>query len=208
VSCSGTPRLAAAPDGGGRLAPLLQVNHGTLHGWVRHLVAQGEYLAGRLDPFLRLDAQHTRRLVFVCLGNLNRSAFAAAVARRQGVDAVSFGLAAQSGAPAYALAQDVARELDVDLGSHLATDLMDYEYRQGDVLVAMEVRHARRLRNVAVPMAPVLLLGHWCRPRRLHLQDPHQLAPDYFRSCFTLIQSGTVQLVRELRAAGSPCVRG
>lgn len=206
-----TARAAPVPGSGSvtrhRLVQVLRSNHGTLRGWVRHLLAQGEYIAGRIDPFLSLDAQHTRRLVFVCLGNINRSAFAAEVARRHGAHAVSIGLSTSTGAPAFPMATSTAREMGIDLGAHTATDLRDYEYRQGDVLVSMEIRHARRLRDSLVPMAPVVLLGHWTFPRRIHLHDPYRLSPEFFRSCFTLIQSGTVQLVRELREAGSPCVR-
>lgn len=190
-----------------RLAALVAISHGTVRGWVRHLLAQLEYLGGRLDPFVRLDPQRTRRLVFVCWGNINRSAFAAEVARRHGAHAVSIGLSTTTGKPAYPMAVSAARELGHDLRAHTATALGDYRYEEGDVLVVMEVRHARRVRARDLLQAPVLLLGHWTFPRRIHLHDPYTLSPDYFRSCFSLIESGCARLVHQLRVAGSPCIR-
>jgi protein-tyrosine phosphatase len=186
------------------LKQLIDTNHGTWRGWVRHLLAQGEYLAGRLDAYLQPQPARVERLVFVCLGNINRSAFAAEVARSLGAHAVSIGLSTTTGAPAYPMAVSTAREMAVDLGAHTATNLADYQRRPGDLLLVMEVRHVHRLIAHGVPPEAIALLGHWSHPRRIHLHDPYQLSPAYFRSCFVLLQSAVTQLVHELRAAGSP----
>lgn len=188
------------------LAKLVAVNYGTWRGWVRHLLGQAEYLARRLDAFVDPDLAATRRLVFVCLGNINRSAFAAEVARSLGAEAVSIGLSTTTGAPAFPMAVETARGLRHALDDHRATNLADYTYRAGDLLLVMEVRHAHRLVAHGIPSASIALLGHWSFPRRIHLHDPYLLAPEYFRSCFVLLQSAVTQLVHALREAGSPSV--
>jgi len=185
---------------------LVRGNHGTLRGWVRTLLAQAEYLLGRVDVHLHPDAPLVSRLVFVCLGNINRSAFAEQVARSLGAHSCSIGLSTTTGAPAFTKAIATAPEFGLDLGAHRATDLRDYRFEPGDLLVVMELRHARRLLAQGIPARSVVLLGHWAAPHRLHLHDPHTLSDAYFRTCFTLIHAGVRGLVGTLRSAGSPCI--
>jgi len=189
-----------------RLRSVINANHGTWRGLVRTGLAQGEFALGRIDPFLQLPAQ-VQRLVFVCLGNINRSAFADQVARSLGVHSCSIGLSTSTGAPATPLARQTAPGFGIDLATHRATDLTDYRHQPGDLLLAMEVRHAHRLAARGLPAGSVALLGHWAAPHRIHLHDPHTLSPAYFRTCFTLIDSAVHGLVRNLRDADHPCVR-
>ena len=195
--------MRAAPQ---RLRALLAGNHGTLRGFVRLALAQLELILGRLDDHLHPDAQQTKRLVFVCLGNINRSAFAEWVARAQGAAVCSIGLSTTTGAPAFATAIRTAREFDIDLSAHVATDITDYRYELGDLLLAMEIRHVKKLLERGIPPDAIALLGNWSTPQRVHLHDPHTLSDAYYRTCFTLIESAVSHLVSELRSARSPCV--
>lgn len=185
---------------------LVAANYGTPRGWVRYLLGQWDGIAGPAGRFRSLRPAAVRRLVFVCLGNINRSAFACAVARREGVRCCSIGLSTTSGAPATPDAVATAAELGYALDEHQATDLADFEPQQGDLYVVMELRHARRLGARGVPEADVALLGHWARPLRYHIHDPHTLSRDYFRSCFAVIQPAVLHLIRELRQGASPSV--
>ena len=69
--------------------------------------------------------------------------------------------------------------------------------REGDLLLAMEVRQLDRLaadpRLAALPRS---LLGLWATPRRPHLHDPYSLSDAYMRTCFELIDSAVVALDR------------
>lgn len=189
-----------------RVRQVVDANHGTWRGWVRASLAQAEFAAGRLDGFLDLPPR-VERLVFVCLGNINRSAFADHLARSLGVHSCSIGLSTTTGATATPAALRTAPGFGIDLGPHRATDLGDYQRLEGDLLVAMEVRHARRLRAQGLPPGgAVVLLGHWAAPQRIHLHDPHTLSDAYFRTCFTLIHSAVRGLADALRAGGHPCV--
>jgi protein-tyrosine phosphatase len=189
-----------------RLTTLIAGSFGTHRGLVRVLLGEAEYLAGRVNRFLQPNLAATRRLVFVCLGNINRSAFAEAVAASIGLNTASIGLSASTGNPAFHIAVDTARHFGIDLQAHRATDFTDYEYREGDLLLAMEIRHAHRLAIQGIPQETITLLGHWATPHRIHIHDPHTLSSAYFRTCFSLIHSAVRELAMDCRNTGSPCI--
>ncbi|MGQ5522095.1 arsenate-mycothiol transferase ArsC [Chitinimonas sp. PSY-7] len=189
------------------LTELTQTNYGTFRGWVRHLLAQIELVTGRVDHWVGLNPAKVQRLVFVCLGNINRSAFAEGVARSRGGRVCSLGLATTTGAPAFKLALQTAPRFGIDLGKHAATHIGDYEYQEGDLLLVMEIRHAKQLVAYGIPIGAIALLGAWATPKRIHLHDPHTLSERYFYTCFTLIHVAVINLLEELRLAGSPCVQ-
>lgn len=189
-----------------RLNTLIAGSFGTHRGLVRMLLGETEYLAGRVNQFLQPDLAATRRLVFVCLGNINRSAFAEGVATSCGLISTSIGLSTSTGNPAFHMAIDTAHHFGIDLEAHRATDLTDYEYRPGDLLLAMEIHHARRLASRGIPQQAIALLGHWATPHRIHIHDPHTLSSAYFRTCFSLIHSAIRELAIDCRSTVSPCV--
>jgi protein-tyrosine phosphatase len=177
---------------------LVRTSHGNARGWLRSLLAQTAYVLGGLARYTSPPLTDVGRLVFVCVGNVNRSAFAEAVARRRGIAAVSFGLAAPEGVEVSARALQRAADFGIDLGSHVATDFSEYEFQRGDLLLAMETRHVPALIERGVPRESIAL--------RIHLHDPHRLSDLYLRTCFTLIHSAVHKLADELAAAGSACI--
>jgi|SRR5690242_39456 len=190
-----------------RATGLTRSSFGTFRGLVRLALGELEFLVGGLQSFLNLEPSLIHRLVFVCLGNINRSAFGQAVACRLGARAISVGLSTTTGLPAFEKAIAIAPIYGHALTDHRTTDFTDYEYRSGDLLLVMEVRHARELLRRGIPRHAIVLLGHWARPHRIHIHDPHGLADDYFLTCFTIIQSAVANLVHELQLAGSPSVK-
>ncbi len=189
-----------------RLKDLIDANHGTHRGWVRYLLGQAEGIIGPSDRFRRIAPPKVGRLVFVCLGNINRSAFAHVVAAHEAAECISIGLSTTTGAPATSMAQEVAREFGLSLEQHTATDISKYEPREDDLLLVMELRHAHRLVSRGIPPGQIALLGHWARPIRYHIHDPEKLSREYYRSCFSVIRSAVVNLVSELERAGSPSI--
>ena len=190
----------------GRLSELIETNFASFKGFVRLLLAEVEFLLGRLDRWVHPDLRPIRRLVFVCQGNINRSSFAHALARDAGLRAASFGLSTTTGQPAFHRAVHVAREMGCDLEEHKATAWRDFVAGDGDLYLAMEARHARKLEELGFPKDRIALLGHWSRPRRLHLHDPHINSASYFRTCFTLIESAVRNLALESKRVGSGCI--
>lgn len=139
--------------------------------------ARGDYRV-----FQRPHWGRVKRLVFVCRGNICRSAYAEARARALGVPSASFGLRAVDGANADADAQRAAARRGLSLAGHRARDAAAYASVSGDLLVAMEPAQARQLaaRFGRQADVQVTLLGLWCRPARPHLADPKDLEDAYF----------------------------
>lgn len=144
---------------------------------------------------LRPDHDAVTRLVFVCHGNICRSAFADVVARRLGLRTASFGLSTSSGKPAHGPAIDAARLLGHDLATHRTTRAEDYAPEPGDLLLAMEVRQLVRLsHDPRLAGMPRMLLGSWAHPPYPHLHDPYRLSPAYMATCLRRIESAVLNL--------------
>jgi len=175
----------------------IERRHGTWRGLVRALLARAELAVGRLAPFRLRHPHRVRRVVFVCLGNICRSAFAHQVAVQLGMAAVSVGLSTSTGAASPEPALRAARRHGYEMAAHRATDLSDFEVLPGDLFVVMEVRQARELRRRLGPRddVEVALLGLWCDPVMPHLHDPYTLSDAYFDQCFGRLR----QAVRRLR---------
>jgi protein-tyrosine phosphatase len=152
-------------------------NFGTLRGLIRLMLAHAEVALGR-DGSVPPDPAAVRRLVFVCHGNICRSALAEAVAQREGLRTASFGLSTSSGKSAHPPACDAARDMGFDLSAHRTTRVEDFAVQPGDLLLAMETRHLRKLSAIpALANTPRLLLGRTIGVPHLH--DPYQLDPAY-----------------------------
>jgi protein-tyrosine phosphatase len=200
-------RLAAARD---RLMPRLRATRdliprrfGSARGLVRLALARLALATGMLASFQLRRPQEVRRVVFVCLGNICRSAYAQQIAIGHGLPAASTGLSTTTGAPSPTPALEAAQRQGITLQNHRATDLSDFTILPGDLLLAMEVRHARALRQRlwARDDIQIALLGTWCSPPTPHLHDPHTLSPDYFDTCFHRIRQAIDHLHQTLRDA-------
>lgn len=172
---------------------------GTYRGLIRLLLSHLELRSGDLAAIRNPDLTKVRRLVFVCQGNICRSCFADYYARQLGFRAASFGLATAGEVPAFPKAIAAAQSVGVDLSPHRATDLEDFVFEDGDLLLAMEIRQVRRLmRRVRTPGVQISLLGIWGKPKRPHIHDPHRLSEDYFDTCFRVVMGNVDGLVKRL----------
>ncbi len=201
-----TVEISEVDDVKYRLSRLISDNFGTHRGLIRLLLGEAEYLTGRLNGFLKPNFYATQRLVFVCLGNINRSPFGENTATSLGLNSTSIGLSTTTGTPAFATAVTTAQRFDIDLTAHQATDFVDYEYLEGDLLLTMEVRHAHELIARGIQPTAIALLGHWSTPHRIHIHDPHTLSDAYFRTCFSIINTAVREIALECRQINSPCV--
>src|SRR6266540_1650137 len=75
----------------------IQARYGRRAGWLRHHVAWTLDRLGAFAPLRRIRWDDVERLVFICRGNVCRSAYADARARLAGLRSASFGLAARDG---------------------------------------------------------------------------------------------------------------
>lgn len=169
---------------------------GTPRGAVR-LALSYPQLALRLGHVRRPEPGAVRRLVFVCHGNICRSAYAEGLAKRAGLRTASFGLSTTSGVPAHPPVIEAAAQRGVDLAAHRATPAEHFQPEQGDLLLAMEVRHLARLsQDIGLRALPRDLLGAYCSPPVPHLHDPYEIAPEYLPACLDRIEAAVSALGR------------
>lgn len=174
---------------------MIRSRFGTLRGLVRLILSYPQYGLG-LSQIRAVDPARVRRLVFLCQGNICRSAFADVAARRAGLNVASYGLSTDDGRAAHGPAIDAARMMGHDLSAHRARDIGGYAPMEGDLILAMEVRQLHRL--AADPrLAPVprTLLGLWAQPAMPHLHDPYGLDDRYMAHCLQRIERALEGLV-------------
>jgi protein-tyrosine phosphatase len=159
---------------------------------------------GGYKRFKQVSWHRVRRVVFVCKGNICRSAFADYRFEAMGGESASAGLEADTGKPADSVAQRVALTRGIDLSVHRSTHISEFVPNKDDLFVAFEPKHAEALRNMffARPSIQVTLLGIWSpAPWRVYLHDPYGLSEAYFETCFERIERGIEGLLHCLSSS-------
>lgn len=152
------------------------------------IVEAVEQLACRLDlaPLGgRIPAQQPQRLVFVCTGNICRSAYAEAVARAHGLPAISAGIATTPGLPANPQAIAEARNRGIDLSGHRTTAWQDIGLQPGDVVLPAQLRHLLAIRSRALGAGcGLVLMSRFGHERFVAVRDPYGRDDAVFRQVF------------------------
>ena len=175
-------------------------HYGRKSGCLRHHAFLVMYLFGKYGQFARIKWGQVKRLVFVCKGNICRSAYGEARARESGVPAVSCGLQADSGSPADPIALVVSSQRALDLSLHRSRAVTDVPVLPGDLFVAMEPWQGKQLRRLREnPDVQVTLLGLWHSQPRPHIEDPYGLDTLYFETCFTIIDDAIRHIVMHIK---------
>lgn len=167
-------------------------------------------LAGGFSQYHRLDWPGVSRLVFVCKGNICRSAFAAEKARVLGRHAVSAGLSADPGKAADNCAQRAASRRQVNLTRHRSQSIQGLGPQAGDLLITFEPAQAQALsaQTYGQRGVQVTLLGLWHeQPWWPYLHDPYGQSDDYFDQCFDRIERSLEGLLSRWDAALSLATR-
>lgn len=160
---------------------------------------QFRYLAGGFRRYQKINWHSIDRLVFVCKGNICRSAFAEAVARSAGVEAISCGVDTRNGYAANDGAIKTARLKGLDLDDHKTTTIQSLTFSDSDMLVAMEPWHVDYLRkNIGDNCT---LLGLWGCPESPYIQDPYGLSDEYFKNCFDYIENSVHEIAGKISKA-------
>lgn len=140
-------------------------NFGTRRIFIRFLVQKILYALGYYNQYKQgLDFSGVRRLVFVCHGNIFRSAYAEAVVAKKGILASSFGLAAVAGDLAAEIARACAKDNGVDLEAHRAKSRLTFEVLPGDLVVVMDHAQLKEVEAMGlVAGVQYTMLGLWSR---------------------------------------------
>lgn len=176
--------------------------------WVRHFPDQLLHAQRRQEALARVREQgRIKTAVFICHGNINRSAYAAAafaqaLAKRGCGDVVvrSAGFIGP-GRAASELAQRVASRRGVDLSAHESRLIDVEELRSCDLVVVMSTEQRAAIHRMARPAEPLVLLLGDVDPepiRRRTVQDPYGHPEDVFVQVFDRIDRCVSQLVRTL----------
>ena len=115
-------------------------------------------------------------VLFVCHGNINRSAYAAAVARRDwpGLRIAEAGHDAEAGRASDEPGVAAARSAGVDLSSHQAAAVDAAELAAADVIFVFDARNYLALaRRGTTVRRRVRLLAALARSGSLEIADPH-----------------------------------
>jgi protein-tyrosine phosphatase len=159
----------------------------TLYSWLeRSILTLGWLRADRPGK-----APEWGRLVFVCTGNICRSPYAEAAARRRGLNAVSCGIDTQTGLPANATAIDMAQLRGVDLRLHTTTRWEDLAVSEGDLIVAMQLRHAYAvLPRARAAGCRLVMFSSLLWPHYAPIRDPYGHPREQFQQVFDLLDTG------------------
>lgn len=176
---------------------------------LRHLQAICAAAVGRYAGLRSIDWARVERLIFVCKGNICRSPYAAHLACSLGANAISCGIEATGGHPAYPAALRNAEPRGIDLAMHVSRPISQIEFGTRDLLLMFEPGHVDTLLQspLSGSGAQFTLLGLWSRPCRPLIADPYGRSDAYFQNCFARIES-SVQAVMdklaEVRPARAP----
>lgn len=138
-------------------------------------------------------------MVFVCKGNICRSAYAEAVAKSLAMNAASFGIEATDNSPADNNAVYYAEKKGFRLNNHVTTSFASFQKKTGDIYIAMEPSHLTALEQNNSSNLPITLAGIWCPKAMPYIEDPYGKSPNYFENCFSCIEEAVHVIKAELK---------
>ncbi|MEM9253832.1 MAG: ATP-grasp domain-containing protein [Pseudomonadota bacterium] len=150
-----------------------------------------------------------KSVLFLCHGNINRSALAdvmlRAYAEDSGMAVQSAGFHQRDGRPSDPVMVEIAGEAGVDLGSMRSATIDNELVNHSDVIFVMEKRHHDRLLEEYPNTAgKVFLLGAHPSQRGLpaEIDDPYGESRDQYRNCFERVAEAADNLkaILSLRA--------
>ena len=178
------------------LVQWVEKKYGRKKGLVRHITALAQYNTGKLKQFDDIDFSRVKRIIYVCKGNICRSAFAEFKTLSIGFKAASGGLAVVNRDPADQMASQVAQERGIDLSDHFSKNIRSLDVDESDLLVTFEPWQAESVAAIVEGShAQVTLLGLHSKVKRPHLEDPYSLSKEYFQTCFSVIEQGVMGMV-------------
>lgn len=152
-------------------------------------------LTGKNKKYRTLPA-NVGRVVFVCKGNICRSAVAEHAFRKYSmVPTASIGLDTHTGKAGHEPIVHYARSIGIDMTEHLTTAAEDFTPLENDLFVCMEPDHIESLRKIYGNIN-VILLGYFGRPRKLYIHDPYSSPRPYAQSCTDYIVNSAKSLAK------------
>ena len=171
--------------------------------FVRYLPERLLHGARRTRALERLAGKRVSSAVFICLGNINRSAYAAnafgplVASRTRGEVLIRSAGFIGPDRPASELAQKIAAQRAVDLGTHRSRLIDAAELTGTDLIVVMDAQQRNRIAKlIGRPRSQILVLGDLdpLPADRRAIQDPYGHPEDVFVRVFDRIDRCLAQL--------------
>jgi len=166
--------------------------------WLKH---QLKLYAGQYKQFTHINLIEIKRVVFFCKGNINRSALAETVFKTHShLPCASFGLKTEVGFPPSIEVQRWARKHTIDIIQHKTSRVEDFEFCEGDLLVAFEPEQIEQIREHTSTLKNIqyTVLGVWAAQPWAYIHDPVVRPEEYFNKCFNMIKQAAINLARKL----------
>ncbi|MBK4714619.1 MULTISPECIES: arsenate reductase/protein-tyrosine-phosphatase family protein [Tenebrionibacter/Tenebrionicola group] len=122
-----------------------------------------------------------RSVLVVCMGNICRSPFGAALLRQKQGDLhiESAGIHALVGHPADKMASSLAERHGLKLNEHRAKQLTAQQCRDTDLILVMEKQHVEHITYIAPEVrGKTMLMGHWLQ--RTEIADPYKKSTSFY----------------------------
>ena len=161
-------------------------------------------LMGRYDCWHRIRWESVTSFIFVCKGNICRSAYAHKfIADKITIGVSSAGLEATPDSIANAAAIACAARRGLDLTNHRAQNIRDTALDQGSLIIAFEPAHLKQLILIRPDAAicQLTLLGLYRSPVSPYIHDPYGLPGIYFDTCFEGIETGILKIVENFEGS-------
>lgn len=194
------------PTSDSRPTGFLKNRYGSRKGFLRFCYYEVLRRCGFFRSLKQIDFQQVVRLVFVCQGNICRSPLGEFVAREKGISAISFGLNTRGGDHADPRAVNWALSYGLDLAGHRTQRVDEYQPQQGDLLIAMEPAHIKKLHELFFNTpVQITLAGLWLETRPFaYLHDPYNTNGFYFERCEQQVYDCVQVLVKGLHTKHKP----
>ena len=177
----------------------IEKHYGSRRGFLRTYWYAILYYIGKYNHLKQVEWHAIERLVFICKGNICRSAYAEAIARSIGINTISCGLDTIEDAPANTSAQYAAKKRGVTLTEHKTKPIMYQILRKSDLIIVMEPWQAGFIKQHLMRGYRCTLLGLWGHPVLPHIQDPYGASPKYFDVCFEYIENCVHEIAEKIK---------
>ena len=130
---------------------------------------------------------NVNRVVFVCKGNVCRSAVAEGCFKlNNDIDCCSVGLDTTSGNGANERILELSRAYGISLDEHITTSIEDFEPAPGDLFICMEPNQVEQLEQ-KIGHHSVVLLGFFGSPQSAYIHDPYNANEIFAEDCIKYI---------------------
>lgn len=177
------------------LSKKIQDTYGSKKGFLYYLIHTLKYKLN-IDYTQYEDIpKNVTRYVFVCKGNICRSALAETIAKNSKVSTSSFGIDTTSGCPADKRAIQIAKKIGLDLSSHKTTAIEDFTPKPGDLYICMEPDHINGLKKALPSVKDIILLGLIGHSKNPYIHDPYSSNSTYFENCAKTISKRVANIL-------------